>query len=178
MGVPATVYQGTTFQAELNCPKYSNTIYTGKLLLTRTGEDDIEIVGTSGSSQWQYLFTATATETADWTAGSWNWSFIVTDGTDVFVSATGSILVEEINGKQSELDAAKASLVEVRAALAVASGQSTSYNIKDRSLTRRSVEDLLRLESYWLRRVQELEIDAACKLKRGNRRITYATFTR
>lgn len=178
MPVPNLIYQGTTFAADIVCPQRPPTEWTGTLRLTKTGQPDINIIGTGSGNK--YTFTATPAQTEGWLAGRWNWAFIVTDGTNTFLQANGSLTVAEINGSATELEAAKDALTEVREALKQASGQASSYSIKDRSLSRRSVQELLQLESYWVRRVQDLQaqVDSKCNTKTGNRRITYGAFAK
>lgn len=178
MPVPNTVFQGTTFEADIVCPQRPPSAWTGTLRLTKTGQTDINIIGSGVGNK--HIFTATPAQTQTWLAGRWNWTFLVTDGTDVFVIHQGSLTVAEINGAETALEAAKDAIHEVREALKQASGQPSSYSIKDRSLTRRTVDELLKLESYWQRRIQDLQadVDAKCNTKTGNRRITYGRFTK
>lgn len=178
MAVPATVYQSTTFAAEIVCSAYPPEIWTGELRLSKAGESDISIAGTSTGDGKTHAFTALPAATALWVVGAWNWSFIVTDGTDTFLVQRGGLAVEEIGGSATELEQAKDYLAQVRSALGSAQGKVSSYSIKDRSLTNRSISELIQLESYWQRRVNDLTIanDLTCASKVGNRRITYGAF--
>jgi len=180
MAIPETVYQSTTFAASIACSDYPSSEWDGELRLVQSGSSDIELTGTAADDGVTHEFSADTTATDGWAAGSWNWAFIATKGLDTFVAARGELTVTAIGADKTELASAKETLADVRAAIALASGRPSSYSIKDRSLTHKPVSELLQLESYFSRRVFDLQTqaDRDCSEKTGNRRIIYAKFTK
>jgi len=147
------------------------------LSITSATEATITLAATGDGST--YTVSADATVTALWAVGDYTWAFTATLGDNTYLIQTGALTIAALTTvPQTDLASAETALADVRAALALASGQSVSYSIKDRSLTRRTVSELISLESYWQRRVNDLTAtqDSACDSKTGNRRITYATF--
>ena len=179
MPVPETVYQGTTFAADIVCHQYPPEVWSGELRLTRAGETDISLTGTDAGDGKTHIFTATPAVTDTWAAGQWNWAFIATDGTDAYLVQRGSLAVEEINGTATDLQAAKDKLTAAEAELeARVSGKPYMLNWRDSSITRMTTAELMDAIAYWRRKVNELQraADLVCPTKTGNRRITYARF--
>jgi hypothetical protein len=179
MAVPSTVFRSITFLAEVACEAYPPTNYTGSLRLSQAGQSDIVIAGSDKGDGKTFVFTAAAATTATWGLGSWFWTVTAAAGGDVFVVATGSLTVAALNTVTTDLQAAINSLAEAEAELkARVEGKAQSYSIKDRSLSRMSVAELMTAISYWRRRVQDLAAAQTCGTAKGNPRITYGSFSR
>jgi hypothetical protein len=178
MAVPEIVYKGTTFTATIVCVQNPPPTWVGELRLTRTGASDIVIAGTDGGDGKTHVFTVAAAVTATWTAAVYNWSFLVTSGATVILKQQGQLEVQAINGTVTELVAAKNNLAAAEAEMVErTTGKPQSYSIKDRSLSRMSLTELMATVSYWRRRVKELTDEQQCSETRGNRRITYGSFS-
>lgn len=178
MAVPSEVYQGINFVAEVDCTKYPSSDYTGKLTLSKAGESNIVITGNAASNGNAHEFSATAATTATWPAGAWSWTATAELGANAYLITTGTLTISALNGQTNALMDAKAALAEAEVELRAAQVRASSYSIKDRSLSRVSLNDLRGVVDYWRNRVKQLQAadDRACG--RGNRSITYGAFRR
>lgn len=149
--------------------------WTASYVLNASGLSTITIA-TTGSGSRYTVDTKPAT-TGGWTAGKYVWYLKVTDGTDVFEIDTGTIEILAENATGDDLLDARAYLEQAELELKERStGKASSYSIKDRSLTRASVEDLMKIVTYWRRRVNTLEDAERARKGVKSKKITYARF--
>jgi len=176
MTEPLKVRINTTVTWEREIDSYSAADgWSASYVLNAAGLSTITIA-TTGSGN-TFTVDAKPATTSAWTAGKYVWYLKVSDGTDIFEvdSGTIEILAENATGDdlldaRSYLSAAEAELDERT------SGKASSYSIKDRSLTRASVEDLMKIVAYWRRRVNDLEQQERIRKGKKSKRITYSRF--
>ena len=173
---PSKIRAGTTVKWERTENQYADG-FTGEYRLSGSVGPTIEIEATNTDGVFAVDEKPDVTEL--WAAGFYSWLFIVTDETDTFEVASGTIEIVALDSTGDALGDAKTYLEQAETELAArSSGKASSYSIKDRSLTRMSVTELLNAISYWRRRVTELEKALSqSKCKRSQRRITYGRFS-
>lgn len=173
---PTQIRAGTTVKWERTASDYQDG-WTGVYKLNAAGLAEIEIATTRTGEVYSVDQKPNVTDL--WAAGSYTWAFIVTDGTDKFVVASGFINIIAFNATGNPLADAKGYLDQAEQELAErTTGKPSSYSIKDRSLTRMSADELMRSISYWRNRVNTLTAQAEReRCKSSKRRITYGRFS-
>ena len=172
---PTRVRANTTVYWERSLPNYDATTWTASYKLYADNLAPITISATGSGTE--YTVDAKPVTTTDWAAGEYAWILLVTDGTDTFEIDRGTIEVIAETATGNDLLDARRYLESAETELAArASGKPSSYSIKDRSLTRASVQELQRIVKYWRARVRTLENQERRRrgLKANN--ITYARF--
>lgn len=149
--------------------------WTASYVLNAAGLSTITIATTGSGST--YTVDAKPATTGAWTAGKYVWYLRVTDGTDVFELDSGTIEILAENATGDDLLDARAYLEQAETELKErATGKASSYSIKDRSLTRASVEELMKIVTYWRKRVNALESEERARKGLKSKKITYARF--
>jgi hypothetical protein len=135
---------------------YPNTLFTATYVarITAGGASEIQLTGTAYGND--YLFSATSAESANFTPGYYHWQLEMVRNSDsqriVVDRGTFTAIVDlDVNGTDprthAEIMVGKIqSVLENRADADVA-----SYSIEGRSLTKMSIEDLLRWRDYYRR---------------------------
>lgn len=148
-----TILAGDTFTHTLENDDYDGT-YTAHLKLR--GASTINIAGTK--SDGVYTFTETAANTAAWTVGKYLYVIYVSDGTTEKTLETGSVDIEyrpDLNPASDIRTHAEKTLDAIEA---VIEGRATvdqqSYTIKGRTLTRMSLDDLLKFRQIYRNEVR------------------------
>ncbi len=133
-------------------------------------------ISTTGSGT-TYTVDHDSTVTGAWAAGTYTWTLIATKGDDKHVLDTGLIEVVAFDATGNDLIDAQNNLDKAETELAArAEGKASSYSIKDRSLTRADVDELMKIVSYWRKRVKALKSREARRKGRANPNISYVRF--
>lgn len=149
--------------------------WSASYVLNATGLSTITI-STTGSGN-EFTVDTKPSTTGSWSAGTYAWYLKVSDGTDAYEVDSGTIEIIAENATGNDLLDARSYLDDAETELqARVSGKASSYAIKDRSLTRATVEDLMKIVTYWRKRVNALEDAERRRKGQSNRRITYARF--
>lgn len=149
--------------------------WSASYVLNAAGLSTITI-STTGSGN-DFTVDVKPSTTSTWAAGTYAWYLKVSDGTDTYEVDTGTIEILAENATGNDLLDARSYLDDAETELqARVSGKASSYAIKDRSLTRASVEDLMKIVTYWRKRVNSLEDAERRRKGKTSNRITYARF--
>lgn len=175
MSEPLTVRANTTVKWERSIAYDSADGFSASYKLNATGLSTITITATlSGTDLSVDVKPATTTS---WAAGTYAWYLTATDGTDTFELDSGTITILAENATGNDLLDAKSYLADAETELAArTTGKAESYSIKDRSLTRASAEELMKIIAYWRQRVSQLEDTERIAKGRKSNRITLARF--
>lgn len=157
MSLPTTITAGDTFSYVVTSATYTNSDgYTVYLKLRGAGSIDLTGTATTDS---EFTITETAANTANWTAGFYKYVIYASDGTNEYTLDTGTTEVtlradldpttDIRSHAQKVLDAIEA-VIEGRA-----STDQQSYTINGRSLTRMTVDDLLKFRRLYKQEVKK-----------------------
>ena len=153
--IPQKITAGDSFKITGSIDDYRSDTWTATLYLT--GGEKISIVATADGTGYQ-LYKAAA-DTVSWTAGIYNFALTVSDGTDTYSIESGQLEIVQRADLQATGDKtshAQKVLIAIEATIeGRASLDQSSYSIAGRSLSRMSIDELLKFRDYYKKKVNE-----------------------
>lgn len=164
---PAVIIQGDTTSWDFTCSTYPSTAWTLTYTLQITGT--VYTVVADANSDGTYTVNIPSAVTATYEGGNYRFTAVVTSGADRHTVEQGTLIVEldlSTNPNENSESWVKQALDAIEAViLGKATHDQQSYSIQGRSLTRYSLDDILKLQTK-LQRLYNKELAEEGLLKK------------
>ena len=181
---PREIIQGdyTTWKKTEYSDDYPNTSYTLSYKARLEGDGTTVITLTATNSGDDYLIVADADTTAAYTVGVYHWQLYITDSGDSSKRVTLDYGTFEIKPNKAAATTdprthAKIMLDKIESLLeGRADADVSTYSIQGRSLTKLSIDDLLKWRSFYRAEVKKEEQAERVRNGNGSGRLIKASF--
>lgn len=163
MNEPTVLFAGASATWTHNDATYTAPTYAARYVLVN---DSVRIVLDSADSGASHKITIAPAVSASWTPGVYLWRLSMTDGTDSYVVAEGSVEIKAaLTDATDTRSHARKVLASIEAVLEGRPDQADELQIDGRSLKRMPIRDLLHFRSIY--RTELRAEDDAAKIAQG-----------
>lgn len=150
--VPTEAVAGTTIEWSMSLPHTPADGFDATITLANAAGDNVSVDAEASTDEKSYDFTLAPTDTENLPAGTYFYQVTTADGTDVFLEASGQIVVSTLIGDaayDARSDAQKILDAIDATALNKATIDQQNYQIANRQLGRIPLPELLQLRKYY-----------------------------